>query len=181
MTFEEKTEVRVKTFQGVVPGIVEKDTGGPSVNVRIDGRIRVVPRSKIVGSGVERATVAKAANTERIVVNDKPRARPYRKMGPPARSEHFLAFVREMPCCACCAPSPSDPHHYGPRGTGQKTDDFRVVPLCRRCHDVFHDTGALPTMDANTTRYFFFMRQVDILVAYLKRIDADRREESRVE
>lgn len=33
-----------------------------------------------------------------------------------------------------------DPHHdtHG-RGMGQKTDDERAIPLCRKHHDEFHD------------------------------------------
>lgn len=56
----------------------------------------------------------------------------------PARAPHYLAFVRGLDCVACGAPAPVDPHHFGPRGIAQKTDDYRVVPLCRRCHDAAH-------------------------------------------
>ncbi len=87
-----------------------------------------------------------------------------------------MAFVREWPCCSCTAPGPSDPHHFGSRGMGQKTDDFRCVPLCRRCHDIFHDTNALPALDKASTKLFLLQRQVDTLVAYLKHLDNQRRE-----
>jgi len=38
----------------------------------------------------------------------------------------------------------AEPHHYGPRGMGQKAPDWYMVPLCRKCHQHFHDTGTLP-------------------------------------
>lgn len=65
-----------------------------------------------------------------------------RRLGPPAnrppRSPRFLAFVRELPCCFCGAPGPSDPHHVGRHGMGTKATDYSVLPLCRKCHDEWH-------------------------------------------
>ncbi len=84
----------------------------------------------------------------------------------PARSRVYLVFIREKACCHCRANGPSDPHHYGARGTGQKTDDFRCVPLCRKCHDHFHDHGTLPGMNKAATRVFFLAKQVDYLIEY---------------
>jgi len=58
---------------------------------------------------------------------------------PKWRSTAFLRMVHEFPCSRCSACPPSDPHHFGSdHGKAQKVDDFRVVPLCRRCHDGFH-------------------------------------------
>lgn len=88
---------------------------------------------------------------------------------PPVRSEGFMAFVRAMPCCVCSAPAPSDPHHYGRHGMGQKTDDTRCVPLCRRCHDHFHDHRcfAQPGLDTTETAHLWLIeRQVAILVTW---------------
>ncbi len=61
------------------------------------------------------------------------------------RDPSYLSFVAGHACCAC-VPGPlreglSEAHHWGPRGTGQKTDDTRTVPLCRAHHDEWHDTG----------------------------------------
>jgi hypothetical protein len=70
----------------------------------------------------------------------------------PARSEKYLAFIRAMPCAGCANPGPSDPHHYGSRGVGQKASDFSVVPLCRKCHDHFHDHAELPNRNVEETR-----------------------------
>jgi len=90
----------------------------------------------------------------------------------PVRSAGYLEHVRAQACCGCSASAPSDPHHYGPRGLGQKTDDLRTVPLCRRCHDGFHDRGFVPD-DARhspneraATRERFLAAQVASLVAW---------------
>lgn len=77
----------------------------------------------------------------------------------PARAPHYLAWVRELPCALCGAPPPSDPHHAGPRGMGQKTDDYRVLPLCRACHRRLHDGHAELEVER---------RQLDLLVTWLR-------------
>lgn len=53
------------------------------------------------------------------------------------------ALARSMPCCACGAPPPSDPHHFRARGFGGvKSDDSQCLALCRVCHDRVHSLGA---------------------------------------
>ena len=85
----------------------------------------------------------------------------------PLRSEDYLAFVRSQPCLLCAAPAPSDPHHYGPRGLGQKTDDYRTVPLCRKCHDTLHAEGE--SMAGMRRAHPVLLRaQVDHLVRWLR-------------
>lgn len=64
------------------------------------------------------------------------RSRPH--LDRPARSRRYLDFVGEQPCCCCGVDAPSDPHHAGRRGVGQKATDYSAVPLCRRCHDGLH-------------------------------------------
>jgi hypothetical protein len=97
---------------------------------------------------------------------DGPRAVP--KPRAPVRSDRYLDFVRAKPCCSCHAPAPSDPHHFGGRGMGQKTDDFRTVPLCRFCHTEWHTRGVLPKMDSKTSRAYMHGKQVDLLVEFLR-------------
>lgn len=63
---------------------------------------------------------------------------PYAKPDKPARAPHYLAFVRQL-TCIYCGNNPCEPHHTGPRGMGQKTDDYRTVPLCTEHHRMFHD------------------------------------------
>lgn len=55
----------------------------------------------------------------------------------PLRYDNFRRWVKARPCifCECKA---DDPHHYGPKGTGQTTDDTRIVPVCRKAHDALH-------------------------------------------
>jgi hypothetical protein len=91
----------------------------------------------------------------------------------PTRSRGYLDHVRAQPCAGCRAPGPSDPHHWGPRGVGMKTDDHRTVPLCRRCHDTYHQTGSLPGMDPGTTRVLFLQRQVDLLVGWARKLESE--------
>ena len=82
----------------------------------------------------------------------------------PQRRERHLQRVRELPCCICSAPPPSDPHHYGRRGVGQKADDYQTVPLCRRCHDGWHAQGYCPPYNRSETVETFLRAQVAILM-----------------
>lgn len=64
----------------------------------------------------------------------------------------YLAFVRNQTCCSCGVDGPAtkegrlDPHHFmeGYGGTALKVSDYLTVPLCRKCHDHFHDHRTLP-------------------------------------
>jgi hypothetical protein len=62
-----------------------------------------------------------------------------------AGDETRLRWIRFQPCCA---PGPHlgavEAHHETTdRRLGQKADDSRSMPLCRRCHRSFHDaTGS---------------------------------------
>ncbi|MFW6031678.1 MAG: hypothetical protein ACOC9T_03720 [Myxococcota bacterium] len=97
-----------------------------------------------------------------------PVARP--KPPKPTRSRAYLDYVRSHPCCnpRCGAPGPSDPHHYGPRGYGQKTDDHRCVPLCRPCHRAWDAKHALPGLEAGESRELMYRTQVDLLVRWIR-------------
>lgn len=49
----------------------------------------------------------------------------------------YLALVRQLPCCVCGAPGPSEAHHLkctGERGAGKKSSDRWCVPLCHEHH-----------------------------------------------
>lgn len=63
-------------------------------------------------------------------------AQPYSQPKPaqPWRSEAYKAIVRAQRCCNCGQNPPSDPDHYGKRGTGQKCSDALTTGLCRKCH-----------------------------------------------
>lgn len=79
---------------------------------------------------------------------------------PAARAPHYLAYVRQLNCCSCGQAPRVDPHHDGPRGMGQKTDDYRTIPLCFKCHRRLHDGGELP-IDIKA-------KMIDTLVRYLR-------------
>lgn len=69
---------------------------------------------------------------------------PLKKVGKGRAARNAAAFgpqakaCRRLPCCVC-ARTPCDPHHWPSRGAGGKDED--AIPLCRRCHDSFHNEG----------------------------------------
>lgn len=143
--------------------------------VRIGGEVLTVRRSRVreipvrVPGRITTIGVLPVADMPRTTTA-QPRAVP--KPRAPLRSRSYLDYVREHPCCGCGAAAPSDAHHYGARGVGQRTDDFRTVPLCRRCHDDFHETGSVSTattteLSRSGTRALFLRVQVDLLVEWL--------------
>lgn len=85
---------------------------------------------------------------------------------PTYRDDAYLDHVRGRACAICSAPPPSDPHHFGPGGTALKTDDRRTVPLCRRCHDAYHNERAIPPYSKAETERELYRAQVDSLLAY---------------
>jgi len=82
------------------------------------------------------------------------------KLRSPARDSSYLAFVRTKACCAC-GNGNTVAHHDGPRGTGEKTDDYRTVPLCVMCHGKVHQ--GLLEMDFGPVKE-------DLLVEFLRRV-----------
>ena len=63
----------------------------------------------------------------------------------PYRSDEYLQFVREQPCCIC-GTSPCDPSHLNHKGNhsggmATKVSDYRTVPKCRIHHTEYHDIG----------------------------------------
>lgn len=69
-----------------------------------------------------------------------------------SNAAEYVAFVKNQPCCGCGVAGELtyeqrvDPHHYmeGEGGMGLKVSDWWTVPLCRACHDYFHDHRKLP-------------------------------------
>lgn len=93
---------------------------------------------------------------------DRPRLF-YARPESPARSPAYLAFVRQLSCAICGSLPPNDPHHVGKHGMGQKTDDYRTVPICRRCHDEAHN-GRIDKRDLQA-------KVIDTLVRYLRIVE----------
>ena len=90
------------------------------------------------------------------------------------RAEHYLAFVRLRDCCLCRTNGPSDPHHHGSgSGVGRKVDDYRAVPLCRRCHDEHHAGSGSSRlgMDAGEMALRLTDGVVDTLVEYTRLVE----------
>lgn len=72
------------------------------------------------------------------------RAKPVPKPDPPEECDWWLRYVRTLPCCNCGRAAPSEAHHEGRKGVGQKVRDTMAVPLCTVCHRVLTDKNALP-------------------------------------
>ena len=85
----------------------------------------------------------------------------------PARAGHYLAFVRQLSCVLCGDDPPNDPHHVGKHAMGRKTDDYRAIPLCRRCHDRLHSEGAAFVAHAERID----SKVADTLIKYLRIVE----------
>lgn len=79
----------------------------------------------------------------------------------PYRSEKFLNWVREKPCCHCGRPSPSQAHHIigigGNRGASLKADDSLTIPLCTKCHTTVHQANGTKQID----QLYYFARFIE--------------------
>jgi len=51
--------------------------------------------------------------------------------------DEYKEFVSANPCCVCGAQK-ADVHHF-PRTVGAGAEDFKVIPLCRKCHTEYHN------------------------------------------
>ena len=59
----------------------------------------------------------------------------YEKAGKPKKDPGYMALVKQLGCCICGMPPPSDAHHCisGRYGT-RKSDDRDCIPLCKDHH-----------------------------------------------
>jgi hypothetical protein len=55
----------------------------------------------------------------------------------------LLLLTRNMPCAACGASPPNDPHHIKTKGSGGGDEPFNLISLCRRHHIEWHHYGAV--------------------------------------
>lgn len=55
--------------------------------------------------------------------------------------KRLIEMVRQMPCCICGAPPPSDPSHIRSRGSGGPDTAYNVLPKCHRHHVEWHQYG----------------------------------------
>jgi hypothetical protein len=65
----------------------------------------------------------------------------------PVRSDSFLAFVRQHPCCCCGEPRDIEAHHIVNGGIGKKASDRLTAPLTAEHHAFWHQHGHLPGRD----------------------------------
>lgn len=69
------------------------------------------------------------------------RRRPQREGDDPV----YRRTIKQLPCCTCGAPPPSDPSHLkcgGGRGMALRAPDRLAVPQCRACHDELERAGS---------------------------------------
>lgn len=92
----------------------------------------------------------------------------------PLRDAAYLRHVRAQPCCvgrdaATTTPcsGPVVAHHHGPRGMGEKTDDYRTVPLCDGHHREFHDRGTIGEWPRADLDRSFTRVMSDVLMPWL--------------
>lgn len=163
-------QVRVKKLGRAPLGAVVVRDDGSTVRVRFatTGKERSVERARIIGA---RKRPARGAPLAKLPEYEAPRPDVRSRFkAPNVEDPKYLAHVRTRACCICAAPAPSEPHHYGPRGLGQKTDDRRTVPICRCCHDRWHDHGTIAPYSRAETEREFYRAQVDALLAYDPRV-----------
>jgi hypothetical protein len=55
----------------------------------------------------------------------------------------YRKFVKTFPCCACGGLYNIEFAHTGHRGLGQKASDLDGIPLCRKCHTLYHEIGRI--------------------------------------
>ena len=52
----------------------------------------------------------------------------------------YMRKVKQLPCCICGAPPPSDAHHCISNRYGtSKVSDFEAIPLCKEHHQIGPD------------------------------------------
>lgn len=182
------TTIKISGINGLREAELLEDLGGGKARVRfLDGGTRTVQTRRIVGWSGSSAPKAEPplprakdrkpsralAHPGVFLARDLERAtpRPVRaapKPDAPLRDGRYLAFVRRRPCLLCGAPAPSHAHHHGRRGLGQKTDDYRTIPLCARDHDAYH-AGLRPELSHERA----VAAQLDLLIDYLRDLASD--------
>lgn len=58
------------------------------------------------------------------------------------KNRKYLDWVKTLDCVSCGAPA-DDPHHLiarGLGGMGMKAPDWAVMPVCRKCHQIIHES-----------------------------------------
>ena len=132
--------------------LVERQATG-RVIVRVDGKRRGfdpsdvrevraarVPTVRAVDPDDEDGPMVRSVGTVRVPIVELPKARP-------TRSDSYLAFVREHPCCCCGQTAATEAHHIVNGGMGKKASDRLTAPLTSEHHAYWHQHGHLPGRD----------------------------------
>ncbi len=53
------------------------------------------------------------------------------------KEEYYDHVTADIRCCVCSTEH-AEPHHF-PKSKGAGGDDWKAIPLCRRCHTIAHD------------------------------------------
>ena len=85
------------------------------------------------------------------------------KKGKRIRDRDFLSFAKEQGgiCCVCRwiegeTVQAEQLHHWGAKGMSQKSHDYEVARLCKKCHDKYQGKRRIA---------FLRMERIDILEA----------------
>lgn len=117
---------RVPAVRAVDP----EDEGRPLAIVSLDSVIEA-------RTGVH---IERSVGSVRAPIVEQPKARP-------TRSDSFLAFVRQHPCCCCGQVLDIEAHHIVNGGMGKKASDRLTAPLTSEHHAFWHQHGHLPARD----------------------------------
>jgi hypothetical protein len=100
------------------------------------------------------------------------------------RSETYLDYVRSHECCSCSYRSPSEPHHCAPAGispgiTGssmsQKANDMWTIPVCRNCHDRWHQSLTYRQLGARSVAQsdeLLAQTQLELMAGWIRMLDS---------
>ncbi len=93
------------------------------------------------------------------------------------RDRDFLAYAKEQGgiCCVCrwtvgeSVPA-EELHHWGSKGMGQKSHDYEVARLCKKCHDSYQGKRRLAFIRMDSIDILEAMERdaLDLLIGYVE-------------
>ena len=87
------------------------------------------------------------------------------------RDPKALERARALPCVACGARPPSDPHHVTSRGAGGHDEDANLMPLCRKHHGMIETKGVLRMVEIFPSVYHWLAKngRIDVYEKAMER------------
>lgn len=60
-------------------------------------------------------------------------------------TKKLKSYKTDRPCVPCGHEAENENclHHVKSRGAGGTDDPYNLIPVCRSCHNLFHDNGAV--------------------------------------